>query len=56
LRHAVERYIEDRRWQKTYQFGERQARKLSIKEGDVDRIIHKRREAEQARHNKEHGR
>ena len=54
LRQAVERYIEDRRWQKVYRFGEQQARKLGIKEGDVDRIIHQRREKEYE--NKERGR
>lgn len=53
FRLAVERYIEDRRWQKVYQFGEQQARKLGIMEGDVDRIIHQRREKERERENKD---
>jgi len=53
LQKALERYIEDRRWQKVYQFGEQQARKLGIREGDVDRIIHQRREKERERENKE---
>ncbi len=56
LQKAVERYIEDRRWQKVYQFGEQQARKLGIKEGDVDRIIHQRRAKERARENQKHER
>jgi|SRR5580692_3704861 hypothetical protein len=56
MRRAVERYIEDRRWQKVYRFGEQQARKLGIKEGDIDRIIHQRREKEREPENKERGR
>jgi len=56
LRQAVERYIEERRWQKVYQFGERQARKLGITAGDVDRIIHERRDKEREPENKERGR
>jgi hypothetical protein len=56
MRQAVERYLEDRRWQKVYQFGEQQARKLGVKERDIDRIIHGRREKERERENKERGR
>jgi hypothetical protein len=56
MQQAVERYLEDRRWQKVYQFGEQQARKLGIKERDIDRIIHERREKERERENKERGR
>ena len=40
LRQAVERYIEDRRWQIIYQFGEQQACKLGIREGDVLRQLY----------------
>jgi len=56
MRQAVEHYLEERRWKEVYQFGEEQARKLGIKEGDVDRIIHERREKERERETKERGR
>ena len=39
MRQAAERFIEDRRWKNLYAFGEQQARKLDIKEDDVERII-----------------
>ncbi len=55
MRQAVETYIEERRWRKIYQFGERQARRLDIKEDDVDRIVHERREQERELKNKERG-
>ncbi len=54
VRQSVERYLEDRRWKKIYQFGEQQARKHGINESDIDDIIHQRREQE--RENKERGR
>ena len=53
---AMERYLEERRWKKLYAFGEQQARKLGIKESDVDRIIHQRRAKERQREHKEPGR
>ena len=54
IRQAVERFLEDRRWKKVYAFGEQQARKFGVKESDIDRIVHRRREQE--RENKERGR
>ena len=56
MQQAGERFIEDRRWKNLFAFGEQQARKLDIKEGDVERIIHQRREKERERENTERGR
>lgn len=39
LRQAVERYLENRRWQRLIAFGEEQARSLGLTEADVPRLI-----------------
>jgi hypothetical protein len=43
---AMKRYLIELGWQKLYAYGEGQARKLGIKEEDVDRIIHEFRQEE----------
>ena len=53
---AMERHLRQRRRQKLYAYGEQQARKLGIKESDVDRTIHDYRDEERERQNKERGR
>ena len=55
VRDAMERRLRERKRQKLYAYGEQQARKLGIKEEDVDRIIHEFREEERQRQNNEHG-
>jgi hypothetical protein len=45
VRDAIERRIGELRRQKLYAYGEAQARKLGIREEDVDRIVHEHREA-----------
>jgi CRISPR/Cas system-associated protein Csm6 len=49
VRDAMQRRIEERRRQKLYTYGEAQARKLGIREEDVERIVHEHRE-EMTRH------
>jgi metal-responsive CopG/Arc/MetJ family transcriptional regulator len=39
LRDAVERYLRDRRWQRTLAYGEERARVLGLTEEDVPRLI-----------------
>ena len=56
VRDAVERRLRDRRRQQLYAYGEGQARKLGIKEEDVDRIIHEIRDEERQSLNGENGR
>jgi metal-responsive CopG/Arc/MetJ family transcriptional regulator len=36
---AVQRYLENRRWQRLLAFGEAQARSLGLAESDVQRLI-----------------
>jgi metal-responsive CopG/Arc/MetJ family transcriptional regulator len=48
IQDAVRRYVDERGWQELYAYGEEQARKLGIKEEDVDRIIHEFREEDRA--------
>lgn len=55
MRKAVQRAIEDSGWKRLYAYGEQQARKVGIKEEDVDRIIHEFREEERQRQNNESG-
>jgi hypothetical protein len=55
VRDAMERRLRERRRQKLYAYGEGQARKLGIKEDDVDRIIHEYREEERDRPSNKHG-
>lgn len=55
VRDAMERRIRERRRQNLYAYGEQQARKLGIKEEDVDRIIHEFRQEERERQNPENG-
>jgi hypothetical protein len=56
VRIAMERRLGERRRQRLYIYGEQQARKLGIREEDVDRIIHEFREEERARQNTKNGR
>jgi hypothetical protein len=44
VRDAMERRLRERRRQDLYAYGQEQARKLGIKEEDVERIIHEFRE------------
>jgi hypothetical protein len=53
VRDAMERRLRERRRQSLYAYGEQQARKLGIKEEDVDRIIHEFRQEERERENAE---
>lgn len=46
VRDAMEHRLRERRRQKLYGYGEAQARKLGIKEEDVERILHEFREEE----------
>ena len=39
LHDAVERYLEDREWDKLYTYGEESARALGLTEDDVPRLI-----------------
>ena len=39
VRAAVQRYIADSRWHQLHEYGRRQARKLGLREGDVQRLI-----------------
>ncbi len=55
VRDAMERRLRQRRRQSLYAYGEAQARKLGIREEDVDRIIHEFRDEERERQNKELG-
>jgi hypothetical protein len=50
---AVARRLRERRRQHLYAYGEGQARKLGMKEEDVDRIIHEFRDEERERLNGE---
>jgi hypothetical protein len=50
---AMKRYLDELGWKKLYAYGEGQARKLGIKEEDVDRIIHEFRDEERERLNSE---
>jgi CopG family transcriptional regulator/antitoxin EndoAI len=39
LREALRRYVADSRWKELQEFGRSQARKLKIKESDVERLV-----------------
>jgi CopG family transcriptional regulator/antitoxin EndoAI len=39
LREALRRYVADSRWRGLQEFGRAQARKLRIKESDVERLV-----------------
>ena len=39
LREALRRYVADSRWKELQEFGRSQARKLKIRESDVERLI-----------------
>ncbi|MDE3016026.1 MAG: ribbon-helix-helix protein, CopG family [Pseudomonadota bacterium] len=39
IREAVERYLEQRRWQKIFAYGEERARMLNLSETDIPRLI-----------------
>ena len=43
LREAVRRYIADSKWRDVQDYGQAQARKLGLKESDVERLIHEYR-------------
>lgn len=51
MREAVKRYIEERSWNAVYAYGQDNARKLGLKEEDVERVIHEFREEERQRQN-----
>jgi len=53
---AVEHYLDESGWKKLYAYGAQQARRLGIKEGDVDRIVHEFRQEERDSLNSENGR
>ena len=55
IRDAVERRLRQRRRQNLYAYAEGQARKLGIKEEDVERIIHEFRDEERESLNDENG-
>jgi len=50
LREAVERYLEDRHWQRIFAYGEQRARELGLTEADIPRLIAEARDE----HTKEH--
>lgn len=54
VRDAMERRLNERRRQDIFAYGQQQARRLGIKEEDVERIIHEFRQ--ENRQNSEHGR
>lgn len=39
IRDALERYLENHRWQRLYAYGEQRARALGLTEADVPRLI-----------------
>jgi hypothetical protein len=43
LREAVERYLEGRRWQRLFAYGEERARALGLTEADIPRLIEESR-------------
>ncbi len=43
LREAVERYLENRRWQRLFAYGEERARALGLTEADIPRLIEESR-------------
>ena len=53
VRDAMELYLSRRRRQKLYAYGEEQARKLGIREEDVERVVHEFRRED--RENNERG-
>jgi hypothetical protein len=55
VRDAMERRLRMRRRERLFAYGGQQARKLGIKEEDVDRIIHEFREEERQRQNHDAG-
>ncbi len=46
VREAIERYLQDRRWQRLAAYGQARARELGLSEADIPRLI---REARQER-------
>jgi predicted transcriptional regulator len=50
LREAIERYLENRRWQQLLSYGQQRARELGLTEADIPRLIaESRRERAQER-------
>jgi hypothetical protein len=50
LREAIERYLENRRWEQLVSYGQQRARELGLTEADVPRLIaESRRERKDAR-------
>ena len=49
LREAIERYLENRRWQQLLSYGEERARELGLTEADVPRLIAESRREQSAR-------
>ena len=47
LRELLQRYVEEQKLRELQRFGARQAKKLGIKESDVERIIEERRRKSQ---------
>jgi CopG family transcriptional regulator/antitoxin EndoAI len=46
FREALRRYIQEQRWTELRRYGARQARKLGIKETDVERLIEEYRKGQ----------
>ncbi|MBI5788734.1 MAG: ribbon-helix-helix protein, CopG family [Candidatus Schekmanbacteria bacterium] len=45
LREALRRFIQEEEWRELQRYGAGQARKLGIRETDVERLIHEHRQA-----------
>jgi CopG family transcriptional regulator/antitoxin EndoAI len=43
IREALRQYLWGRRWKELRRYGEQQARKMGIREEDVDDIVHEKR-------------
>jgi len=50
VREAIERYLEDRRWQRLLAYGEQQARSLGLTDSDVPRLIEEYRQERRQSH------
>ena len=50
VREAIERYLEDRRWQRLLAYGEQQARSLGLTDADVPRLIEEYRQERRQSH------
>lgn len=46
FREALRRYVQEQRWRELQRYGAKQARKLRIKETEVERVIHAHRKGQ----------